>query len=129
MLVSDGPKGPSPVGERVNIALVLEYYCHIKSPVYNLITEIYRFFSLYFCTKGPVSGASRQRTIQPHRSLITISNTYTVHTSTDKHFFFLSVNHSTSCLVSVEEFLQKPIAVPNEVDNLVFKGKLQGTSV
>ncbi len=44
-------------------------------------------------------------------------------------FFLLSINYSTSCLVSVEEFLQKPIAVPNEVDNLVFKGKLQGTSV
>jgi len=30
------------------------------------------------------------------------------------------------CLVSVEEFLQKPVTVPNEVDNLVFQGKLQG---
>jgi hypothetical protein len=32
------------------------------------------------------------------------------------------------CLVSVEEFLQKPVTVPNEVDNFVFKGKLQGIS-
>jgi hypothetical protein len=41
MLLSDGPKGPTPVGERVNIALVLEYCCHIKLLVYNLITEIF----------------------------------------------------------------------------------------
>ncbi len=33
-----------------------------------------------------------------------------------------------SFLVSVEEFLQKPVTVPNEVDNFVFKGKLQGIS-
>jgi hypothetical protein len=49
MLVSDGPKGPTPVGERVNIVLVLEYCCHIKLLVYKLITEIfYRFFPFIF---------------------------------------------------------------------------------
>jgi hypothetical protein len=28
--------------------------------------------------------------------------------------------------VSLADFLQKPVAVPNEVDNLVFHGKLRG---
>jgi hypothetical protein len=30
------------------------------------------------------------------------------------------------CLVSLEDFLQNPVSVPNEVDNLVFGRKLQG---
>ncbi len=30
------------------------------------------------------------------------------------------------CLVSLEDFLQNPVSVPNEVDNLVFGGKMQG---
>ncbi len=28
--------------------------------------------------------------------------------------------------VSLGEFLEKPVAVPNEVDNLVFRGQLKG---
>jgi hypothetical protein len=43
LLVSDGPKGPTPVRE-----IVLEYCCHIKLLVHKLIAEFYRFFSLIF---------------------------------------------------------------------------------